>query len=423
VPAELGQTSDPRGLIPGEPDAIAADLRALAAAMTAIEGTGDGLRRVDHPNGWKGQASDAFGEAFGAEPPKWARAVEDLDGGGTALADYADVLGWAQGRAQLAIEVFAQGEAASKAAAARYDALTALPGGALLGPFVDPGGTLRREARAILANARRKKDAAGGKASAALQMRGGERRFTSARTRTRGVSAGSMSGGMFPLEGLLGELGIDLPTHTATASAGASLLSGETEGGFDAGPLSGSGSASGSVVGPDGSGRASWSKLGITAGANAEAYLAEGSASGKVRLGDHVGAGGSGTAFVGGKAGAGAHVGATGVQGRAGAFIGGKASGGLHADVGGVKAGAHGSVQYGLGAHAHGQSGMGNDGKFHVGFDVGGTLGLGASVGSDISIDPDAVVGTAADVAGTVEDVGGAAVHGAENAWHAITPW
>jgi hypothetical protein len=415
VPAELGQTSDPRALIPGEPEAIASDLRALAGSMTAVEGTGDALRRVDHPPGWRGQASEAFGEAFGLEPPKWARAVEDLDTGGTALADYADVLGWAQGRAQLAIEVYAQGEAASQAAAARYNALAAQPGGALLGPFVDPGGKHRQEAQAILADARGKKDTAGGKASAALRMGGGDQQFTSARTHTRGVSRGSMSGGMFPLEGLLGELGIDVPTHTGTASVGTSVVSGDTTGSFDTGPLSGSGSASGSALGADGSAHASWSKHGVTAGASGAAYLAKGSASGKVRLGDDMGLGGSGTAFVGGKAGAGVHVGATGVQGHAGAFAGGKASGRTHADLGSVKVGGHGSVQYGVGVHAKGQFGMGDDGKFHIGFDVGGTLGLGASVGTNISIDPKEVVDTAQDLAHGAEDVGSSVVHGAEH--------
>ncbi len=415
MPAELGETRDPRALIPGEPEAIAADLRALAGSMTAVETTGDALRRVDHPPGWRGQASEAFGAAFGVEPPKWARAVEDLDTGGTALADYADVLGWAQSRAQQAIEVYAQGEAASQAAAARYNALAAQPRGALLGPFVDPGSKHRAEARAIVADARGKKDAAGGKASAALRMGGGDQRFTSARTHTRGVSRGSMSGGLFPLKGLLGELGIDVPTHTATASAGASVVSGATKGSFETGPLSGSGSVSGSALGADGSAHASWNKLGVTAGASGEAYLAKGSASGKVRLGDDAGIGGSGTAFVGGKAGAGVQAGATGVQGHAGAFVGGKAAGELHADVGGVKAGGHGSVQYGLGVHAKGQFGMGEDGKFHIGFDVGGTLGVGASVGTNISIDPNEVIDTAQDLVHGAEDVGEGALHATEH--------
>jgi hypothetical protein len=412
MPAELGQSSDPRALVPGDPDALARDLRALAASMRAVEGTGDRLRRVDHPPSWKGRASEAYGAAFGGEPPKWACAVEDLDGGGTALADYADVLNWSQGRAQRAIELFARGEAASQAAAARYHALAAMPGGASLGPFVDPGDKHRQEARAILADARGKKDAAGGKAAAALGAGRAEQRFGPAPTPARGVSGGSTSKGMLPLEGLLEDFGIDVPTHTATASAGASAVSGTARGSFDAGPVSGSAQASGSAIGADAGAHASASKLGVGAGANAEAYLAKGGASGKMRFGDHAGVGASGTAFVGGKADAGVHVGATGAQGHAGAFVGGKASGKAHADVGGVKAGAHGSIQYGVGVHADGQFGMGDDGEFHIGFDVGGTLGVGASGGTDISIDPEEVVDTVEDVAGTVEDVGGTVVHG-----------
>jgi uncharacterized protein YukE len=86
MPGRLAQTTNPRDLVPGDPTAIAADLRALAQKVQTVDDAGGRLSRVDAEN-WKGDASTSFRNACGAEPPQWAQAAELLAGGGQALAD------------------------------------------------------------------------------------------------------------------------------------------------------------------------------------------------------------------------------------------------------------------------------------------------------------------------------------------------
>jgi hypothetical protein len=89
--AELGQTTDPKALIPGEPEQIAKDLRQMVGNIQAIDGIGNNLRGID-PAQWTGAASTAFREAFSAEPPKWLQAVDVAGQNGRSLADFADTL-------------------------------------------------------------------------------------------------------------------------------------------------------------------------------------------------------------------------------------------------------------------------------------------------------------------------------------------
>jgi hypothetical protein len=401
--AELGQTNDPRALIPGDPEAIAADLRALTTSVTATDRVGEALRNTGRPPGWTGDASEAFHANFSHEPPKWASMAEDLGSGGTAVAEYADVLNWSQGRAQQAIEVYAQAEAASQAAARRYDALQATPGAPPMGPFVDAGGRGRQQAHAILDDARAKQQEAGTRAASALGSSSGS---GGGSWGGRGRSMGSEASGLFDVKGLLKELGVDVATSTAGVSGGVSAFSGGAKGSFGDGLVGGSGKVSGSAFGADGSATATASALGVSVNAKGEAYLAKGSASGKVHLGDHLSAQGKVEGSVGANAGAGAHIGVNGANAHLGGFAGAKLDGEVGVDGGGVKANASGSVQAGIGAHASGQVGLGNDGKIHVGFSVGATLGIGASADVNFTVDPGEVVDTAKDLAG---DVGNAA--------------
>ncbi|WP_298177051.1 hypothetical protein [Saccharomonospora sp.] len=45
--AELGQTDNPRDLVPGEPEAISDDLRELIGTLTSLDEIGGSLGRID----------------------------------------------------------------------------------------------------------------------------------------------------------------------------------------------------------------------------------------------------------------------------------------------------------------------------------------------------------------------------------------
>ncbi|MCU1679536.1 MAG: hypothetical protein JWQ81_275 [Amycolatopsis sp.] len=456
--AELGQTTDPKALIPGEPETITSDLKRLVGSIQKMGGIGEDLHDIN-PGQWTGEASDAFRQAFGAEPPKWAQAVDLAADNGKALADFGDALTWGQSEAQRAIEQYTQAQAASRTAAAQYNtqAQAAQGAGQLLAPFEDPGKAAAQGAQAILDAARDHVEQVGGAVAEKLGFKKsedgsykkeiGEGKEFGADARKKqkkwddkkkewveedpggwqsnkggksySKEFGDQSGGMLTdkLGPLLEKLGIDTSESTVEASAGVNVAEGSLDGKFGQdGGVSGSGKIEGAVLGADASAHAGVSVLGVSAGANAEAYLAKGSVEGEVNLGDHAGVKASAEGIVGAKASADAELGWTGAQGSAEAFAGAKVEGDARAEVAGVTAGAHGEAWAGVGAEASGQVGMGDDGKFHLGASVGVGLGIGGKVGFDVSVDPAEVVDTVQDVAHDVGDVASDIGHGAENA-------
>ncbi|HET6504951.1 MAG TPA: hypothetical protein VFG87_29735 [Amycolatopsis sp.] len=453
--AELGETTDPRDLIPGDPQAITSDLRALVGNVDGVDGVAQALKGID-PTQWTGTAADAFRAAFGAQPPQWTQVAEAIGKSGQSLADYGDALTWAQGEAQRAIELFTQAQAASRTAAAQYStqAQSAQAAGQTLAPFQDPGAEGAQSAQSILDNARKQLEQVGGTVAAAFGMEpqddgtyqkdlggkefGGDHRQKQKVKDADGNETEEDPGGWqtnkggksyskefgSQADGLLGDkaasllkaLGVDVPEATGAASAGVDVAHGSLDGKFSSGMLSGDGKLEGSVLGADASAQGSASLLGVSGSAEAEAYLAKGSADGELKLGDHASVSGHGEAEVGAKASAQGEVNWTGAQASGEAFAGAKASGDASADIGGVDAGVHGEAWAGAGAEASGQVGLGDDGKFHVGASVGLALGVGGKVGFDVSVDPKEVVDTVSDVAGDVGHVASDVGHGAENA-------
>ncbi|MBK1786811.1 hypothetical protein JHE00_21005 [Prauserella sp. ASG 168] len=395
---------------------------------------------------------------FTAEPPRWFEAVDRANQGGKALADYADVLVWGQGEAQRAIEMFTQAQAASRAAAAQYEAWAqSSTANEVRAAFSDPGETLAQEAQAVLDNARGLLEQAGDGAARMFGLEpdgeggfkkdiggtewGSSRRDKQRRwdpesgqwveedpggwQRHRGGSSwsgqwGSQSEGMLhdAVKETLEQFGIDIPTKEWEGSANVDVLGGGVEGEFDSGDWAGSGKLEGSLLGAGADAHASASALGVEAGASAEAYLAKGSAQGELNYGEHTSLSGTAEASVGAEASAEGSIGLTGAQGRVGGFVGGQAGVDGNAEIAGVNAGGHAEVRYGLGAEASGQFGMGDDGKFHIGASAGLTVGVGASLGFDIAIDPgevvDTVQGVADDVGEVASDVAGGVADAAE---------
>ena len=460
--AELGQTTNPRDLVPGNPERIATDLRSLVGTIRGVEGMGSRLGGID-PAQWTGQGSAAFRESYGDQVPRWASAVGTIGQGAQTLADYGDTLTWAQNEAQQAIEEYTRAQAASRAAQAQQQAQAAQAGGEDVAPAQDPGAEGAQAAQSRLAKARGKLEQAGTKVASALALApDGEGGFTlkeggkefGANSRQKRQVRDPVTGELVeedpggwqngrgsrsynrefgdPADGLLGDkiggyleaLGIDVPEKTWEASANVDVLGGSAEGKFEHGPFSGEGKVEGSLLGAGAEANASASLLGVSAGASAEAYLAKGSAEGQLNLTDHANVHGSGEAMVGAKAEGEGSLGWTGAEGNAEAFAGAKASGEVGAEVAGVGAGATGEAWAGAGAEAGGQVGMGDDGKFHVGGSVGVALGVGGKVGFDVSVDPGEVVDTVSDVGKDVGDVasdtGSAVAGGAKKVWNSV---
>jgi hypothetical protein len=179
--AELGQTADPKALVPGNPDAVFENARVLhERARDALE-AGESLKRID-TGAWQGQASTKFHEAHQTEVPRWLGAGDSLDNAALALTDFANCLAWAQGQAAEAIAAWQQGETATQNATTAHnqavaDAQTQTQANAGRGDptvvqapaFVDPGDAQRQAARDILNRARRQLTGEGERCAEALR--------------------------------------------------------------------------------------------------------------------------------------------------------------------------------------------------------------------------------------------------------------
>jgi hypothetical protein len=461
--AELGQTTNPKDLVPGEPELIASDLRELVGNIQRMSGIKDNLGGIA-PSRWTGAASDAFRSAFAAEPAKWTQAIQNLGDKAQSLADFGDVLTWSQREAQRAIEQFTQAQAASRTAAAQYNAQAQQAQAArqTMAPFQDPGQTAAQDAQQILDNARGKVEAVGGMVAkrfgftknkdGTYSKKFGDKEFGADHRKKDKVldkktgkevakdkrgwqknkggrsyrgEFGKQSDGLLTdkLKGVFDKLGIDTSEATAAASAGVDVAHGSLDGKFDHGSISGSGKLDGSLLGANAEAHGGASVLGLTGGASAEAYLAKGHAEGELKAGP-AGLKGSADGFAGADAKADGQLTLAGAQGHAEAFAGARVSGDASAEVAGVTAGVHGEAWAGAGAEASGQFGMGNDGKFHVGGSLGIGLGIGGKVGFDIGIDPAGVTHTVESVAGDVghvaADVGHGFAHAADAVGHAL---
>ncbi|MQA11886.1 MAG: hypothetical protein GEU98_25755 [Pseudonocardiaceae bacterium] len=478
MPAELGSTKDPKALIPGEPDSVAEQANALRDRGTKLESAGNSLGKVD-AGSWIGAAADAFLGKIAEEPPKWLKMSDALSTASQTLTGFSDTLRWAQEQAAEAIDLWEQGEQATKQAQAEAGAgAGATPGGvpgAVAGGFMpvleDPGEKLREQARQILQRAREQLEEAGGTAAGGIGGKAG--------TGLPGVPGGGITGGVrdvigdlidkaqglvgaewgdrgsFERNGVTAEGGwsvkgpnasgwdvtgpsgsIDLETGEGTLKLGevsgeANLFEAGVDGSMRAGDLSVSGSANASL-GAAASASASLGADGFNAEAEARAGLhAEAEASAEYGIASaNVSAEGDAGAMASGNV----TVGPEGVNAGGEAFIGakGEVSGGVEVGGVGVEHNIEGWV--GAGVEADVNFGKNEDGSFTIGGEIGAGLGLGGSLGGSITIDPAEIgqtIGDAADAVGdaagtavdAVGDAAGAVGNAAKGAVDAITPW
>lgn len=169
--AELGETNDPKQLVPGKPEAIEENARVLQGRANSAAQAGQGLLAVD-TGAWKGKAANEFHDKFTYEPRKWFYGEDALESGAEALTGYAETLRWAQVQATEAIARWNQSQAATQQAKDGHDKATKQnqeqnqpppP------PFSDPGEQHRQAAREILQNARQQLRGAGDEAASVLK--------------------------------------------------------------------------------------------------------------------------------------------------------------------------------------------------------------------------------------------------------------
>ncbi|MER7772108.1 putative T7SS-secreted protein [Kitasatospora sp. NPDC096140] len=160
---ELGQTSDPHELIPGNPDAIDSTCAWLTGYGDTLHSAGMGLKRIDTVEGWSGPAGEAFRKAFKGTPGKWLEAGDCFHAAANALTSYQHALTWAQGQAADAIKQWDEAQAATSTAKVEHEEAEKNAGHPV--QFNDPGDSKRDAARHTLDNARSQLKTAGDNAA------------------------------------------------------------------------------------------------------------------------------------------------------------------------------------------------------------------------------------------------------------------
>ncbi|HJP79628.1 MAG TPA: NucA/NucB deoxyribonuclease domain-containing protein [Pseudonocardiaceae bacterium] len=105
---ELGQTFEPRQLIPGDPVVVQALAEALRQLGGRAEATAFQLAKIDLSN-WTGAAADAYQNYHAQEPGQWENATDAFGKAADLLIDYADTLSMAQAEAAIAAAEWQQG--------------------------------------------------------------------------------------------------------------------------------------------------------------------------------------------------------------------------------------------------------------------------------------------------------------------------
>ncbi|ANZ18832.1 hypothetical protein O1L44_23630 [Streptomyces noursei] len=403
--AELGDTEDPKELVPGNVGVLEGVAGALRKHSGTFEDVGGRLGAVRVP-GWSGKASDEFWENFSGEKKNWLYASDAMSDAASAVSRYASALSGAQQQAAEAVELWdggneaqarttlqnarqmvrEEGESAAKK-------LEELAGGASDAPdwLVRAGKTAEQQKESGKTTAELKKLY---ESSPLTEKKEGER-WKKARNRKFGETGPEEDPGAKKPRSYEAKLW----ERKGEANVWNAEAKGETQ-------LAGGGKASGkaglTLLGAEGSIGASVTDGKLQAGVSGSAYLAKASAEGGVEYGAFE-AKGDASAFAGVEGKATASVGKDGAHLGAEAFAGAKATASGHADVGGIGAGITGEAWAGAGAEAKLDAGM-KDGKFVIGGSVGVGLGVGGKVGAQIEIDPHKVVETVGDVADAVGD-------------------
>ncbi|GAA4885065.1 hypothetical protein GCM10023203_41690 [Actinomycetospora straminea] len=107
--ADLGETTDPVALVPGDPARVRDAAAAISRLGAALVGAGDGLRRID-TNAWQGEAADSYRRVFDPVPTQWIGTGEAFLQAADALTEFADVLEGARDEAAGAVQEWSAAE-------------------------------------------------------------------------------------------------------------------------------------------------------------------------------------------------------------------------------------------------------------------------------------------------------------------------
>jgi type VII secretion system ESX-1 substrate len=226
---DLGETQDPRELVPGDAGSVAATAQALRTRGDALLEAGSGLRRIDTSEGWSGAAADAFRARFRGQPGSWLEAGDCLHTAAETLINYSGTLTWAQQQAAMAIAHWDAAGSATDLATTQHRRAEQQAGRPL--PFDDPGAAGRLAARELLGRARQQLDAAGDDAAdrvdrAADKAPAKPGFWSRAGDFFADAGAGLANAGGHVLNGLasLGNAMLHHPGDVATAAGGAALI-------------------------------------------------------------------------------------------------------------------------------------------------------------------------------------------------------
>ncbi|MHA7959995.1 putative T7SS-secreted protein [Streptomyces sp. L500] len=169
---QLDQTENPKELVHGEPKRIEATAKHLRSLHSSFNATHTALQQV-RATGWKGQGADAFTTKFVEQPKKWAEAADAFEAAAGALESYAHTVTWAQNQAKEAVRLWKKGQEANKKAVHEYNAKVLVynakiqnlqdPGPKPVDPG-NPGEADMKEARRLLAEARKQRNTAAAEA-------------------------------------------------------------------------------------------------------------------------------------------------------------------------------------------------------------------------------------------------------------------
>jgi len=421
---QLGETKDPKKLIPGEVGHVRANVTELDDENSRITGMHQSFAGISTP-GWSGGlALTAYETKRGAELKTWSAFEDLLEAASSALATYAGALSTAQSGAQDAIDKWEEGERATDAAVTtyndavkRYNAASAAPSSPFgqpqlrpgpPGPFHDPGQAMRDEAERILEEARKALDEAGHQALEALGVLEGGK--TEGSDDWFGAS-GEVHGPKFSWKFWEDTFGnekpgdktspFELSLGSAEGEAHVYKAEGKWEDYYGDFHVNADGSVT--ILGADGSAEATINKDGVKI--NADGTLAIAHAEGELHGEYGIAEGGiKGEALLGATGEGHLEAGKTGVHAGGELFAGGKISGTVEGDVGGV--GGEATAEGWAGAGIQGDADIGfKDGKFTIGGHGGAALGLGGKVGGEVTLDFPKMWETGGDIVESLGDL------------------
>ena len=406
--AQLGETRDPRQLIPGNSEDLNDRADKLDSRSKTLDGIGDDLGAIRIPS-WEGKASDAFWEDFSPQKARWYRGSDSMTETQKALRDYARTLTWAQSQAERAIRLHESGdEAAAETtlSAARTQLETA--GATAAKKFEAQGGKADGAPDWLFFSGE-----AAGSDTGKTSMEIANREFTDRMNPLTSPRAWGDYKDLTPeqrqtLREETSGKGPGISVAGPSVSGGASVWGAQAQGRSEFAGGEVSGTAGMNLLGVEGQAGVGLQDGNATASASGKAYLAQATAEGKYEAG-YFETSGKASAYAGAEAEAKGSIGADGVHGEAGAFAGAKATAEGHASVAGVGVGGTAEAWAGVGAEAKFDAGFKDDGTFTIGGEGGVGLGVGAKLGGQIEIDPGKVTDAAGDAADAVGDWGGSA--------------